>query len=1007
MCNACALAWACLDVPPDERRARIAAAVHSDSDAARLQQALSLVRIRLWRDQGIDHADIARRIALVSAVAEGSASEAEVRLKNRIDAAVATGQVTAELFPAGVPDLRDPDTEALEKAVPALQAAIQGAGAAMATRESVDALADAIPAFKDIAKGFSARGLVDHAWWLGLAWWTFGRGALKLRRQPEARDAMERSASYYDQAGESKYAAECRQEAIDIATRFAADFDSAVLEDVRNMLGPQEPLERVQSLTRLSRRIGGAGDRYEAGDLAEDAAHILRDIGYPDPEHAFDAAVDLWVTNAAKSCTGNGLVARVCDVAGYWAEVLAARTNKRRERDPAASARADRALRGITPLIDEMRKQGDLARRELARRLEVWMPNVQAVISVPDIVDPSMPAVGALNTLDDELYGLRIACNEGASEAQVATALALRARAHALGSSVHVAKAAIEHAYVLSALRRFAEVPPLCDLARDTLLAGQPASLAAFPGGYERELYLTAIEYKARALSARNEHRAVLALCEPVIRDIEDERTRVSSPYQQSAFLATRAGLYELAAAAAYRTGDTDTLIAVTELLKARGALRSRLAPATNASTEEIDAQFREVNRALAGAAAGSTDAAELRERRGWLATARAIARARANHGTLPQISLAAVQAVLDADQCAISWFWIGSDTIVVVAISSESSHRAHVVLDAVQRTQLDDYLACLTALCGIEPDHKALVPRIDELVLALGCLLIPADVRAFIGGKQRLVLSPHRTLHLFPFHAAHGADGYLIEHFAIRYVPNLTSLLMPWQGTAEGPVLAVGIARFDDGSVLPNAEAEANAVAAMHGTNGTSLIDPTRAQFTSLPLQQYRCLHLATHGSSVLAGDAFDDPMQSCLYLRDGPLTALDIAALPLRSELVVLAACSSGQRSVAGRGLTKVPGDDIFGLQAVLFDAGVNAVLGALWPVADQVALPILVDFHRAYAGGELADAALQAAVIAHLRDPQRPQAVFFWAPFFVSALGMASRKAPVSPYLLQSSV
>jgi len=67
----------------------------------------------------------------------------------------------------------------------------------------------------------------------------------------------------------------------------------------------------------------------------------------------------------------------------------------------------------------------------------------------------------------------------------------------------------------------------------------------------------------------------------------------------------------------------------------------------------------------------------------------------------------------------------------------------------------------------------------------------------------------------------------------------------------------------------------------------------------------------------------------------------------------------------------------------------------------------LPILVDFHRAYAGGELADAALQAAVIAHLRDPQRPQAVFFWAPFFVSALGMASRKAPVSPYLLQSSV
>lgn len=692
MCNACALAWACLDLPSDERGARIAASVHDNKAAAYLQQALSLVRNRLWRDHGIDPGDIPRRTALADAIRDGRANVAEVTLMTRLSATFDVAQVTAALFPAGVAALRDPDTEAIEKAVPALQAAMHGAGGEVATHEYLDALAKEILAFNDIAKGFSAKGLVDHAWWLGLGWWTFGRGALQLRRQREARDAMERSASYYDQAGESKYAADCRQEAIDIETRFAADFDGAVLQDVRNMLGSQEPLERVRSLTRLSRSIGGTGDRHEAVIAAEEAAHVLRDIGYPNPEHAFDAVVDLWVNNAAKSCTANGLVARVCDVAGYWAQILGARTSKELTRDPAASARAERALRGIPLLIAEMREQGNLARLELGQRLEVWMPNMEAVVGAPDIVDPTTPTVDALKALDDELYRLRLACNEGASEAQVATAVALRAKARALGSPVHVAKAALEHAYVLFALRRFAEVLPLCDLATKTLLVGQPARLSALPSGYERELYLTALENKARALSAANEHGAVLALCEPVIRDIEDERTRVSSPYQQSAFLTTRAGLYELAAAAAYRTGDSDTLIAVTELLKARGALRSRLAPATDASTEEIDTQFREISQALAGAAAGSKEATALRERRGWLATARAIARARASHAPLPQISLAAVQAVLDADQCTINWFWIGSDTMVVLAIVREGAHQTHVELDAAQRAQLDDY---------------------------------------------------------------------------------------------------------------------------------------------------------------------------------------------------------------------------------------------------------------------------------------------------------------------------
>ena len=87
---------------------------------------------------------------------------------------------------------------------------------------------------------------------------------------------------------------------------------------------------------------------------------------------------------------------------------------------------------------------------------------------------------------------------------------------------------------------------------------------------------------------------------------------------------------------------------------------------------------------------------------------------------------------------------------------------------------------------------------------------------------------------------------------------------------------------------------------------------------------------------------------------------------------------------------GLDKLPGDDIFGLQAVLFEAGAGTVLAALWPVYDDVALEILTDFHRAYAGGAAPDAALQSAVRA---QTAKARPVYDWAPFFVSALGTAN--------------
>jgi CHAT domain-containing protein len=83
-------------------------------------------------------------------------------------------------------------------------------------------------------------------------------------------------------------------------------------------------------------------------------------------------------------------------------------------------------------------------------------------------------------------------------------------------------------------------------------------------------------------------------------------------------------------------------------------------------------------------------------------------------------------------------------------------------------------------------------------------------------------------------------------------------------------------------------------------------------------------CLHFSTHGDNIIV----DRPMESRFYLQDSLLDGLELANLRLGADTVVLSACCSGHRSIAGRGLNELQGDDLFGLQAAFFRAGANYV-------------------------------------------------------------------------------
>lgn len=990
LADACATAWQWLDLEPAQRDIVVDQAIASPAAARTLSQALALVKGRLLREaagapgESAHGADTARR------------AEAVLAMQQLVAASV-----------AATASSENEDRERLNVVTAALSAALEQASGPFVDTTTLDALARATEALKEAGSSMGPVVAREHAWWMGLALWGLGTAAQSLARFEDAHDAFERSATCYDAAGESDSAGQCRSAALALAHRLRGDVDAASTPDMRALLSDQPPLERVATLTRLSREASRAGDRHEAGRLGEQASELLCDLGFRDPEAGFEAACQSWIDTAAIGCHGVDPFKHLSEVVGYWAVVLGARINERLQRDAEASLAAERMMRAVTTeFIPEMVRQAELARHAATERLAAWDPTAASLLPATREVDAGDTA--AIQAMNDELYALRVACNEHPQPSLLDEADRLLTRAEAMGSRIHAASALLERAYILNALERPAEVPAVADAAIDRLLEGRPARLGAFATSYERELYLMGISYKARAAAAQRDHHGILATCVPVMHDIESERRRVNSPYQQSATLATRTEIYEMVAAAAWRTGDLDLLLDTTERLKARAALASRLplaregrgrAPsgpddASEKPVGESEAlrEWKAVNEALRASVAGTHETAALRERRRWLATIVAIERA-AWAGVPESLTVAAVQDALAPDEAAISWFWLGTHALFVQAFTRDAHEVAVIALEEAHQAQLQEYLAAIPTL----GDSRTKYERLESLIGSLGEVLLPASLRAVVADRPRLVLSPHRNLHLFPFHAipwkAGELSGRLIQQAAVRYVPNLTSLLLPWAGTTQGRVLSVGVGDFENKglSPLPGAATEAAAIAEIHGASGDPLLAADRETFIArVSSESYRCLHLATHGSSVLIDDAADDPLESHLSLRDGDLSAWDLAALDLRAELVSLAACHSGQRAVAGRGLAALPGDDLFGLQAVMFEAGVWGVIGALWPVHDETASEIMADVHRAYARRASPDVALHEAIRTHLSTPGRRRNVYYWGPLVLTTMG-----------------
>jgi CHAT domain-containing protein len=231
-----------------------------------------------------------------------------------------------------------------------------------------------------------------------------------------------------------------------------------------------------------------------------------------------------------------------------------------------------------------------------------------------------------------------------------------------------------------------------------------------------------------------------------------------------------------------------------------------------------------------------------------------------------------------------------------------------------------------------------------------------------------------------------------LDEPFNLCYAPSLTSWAIVRQRKNRPVEKAsmVGLVEVAGAPPLPGVARDLeNVKTVFHDRLGGVYFDDAATVANAKRVLGYPgLLLLATHGMNVA-----DHPLESFVVLQpqegsDGHLTAAELFETRVATDLVVMNACYSGLADAS-----PLPGDDLFGLQRALLQAGARTVVAGLWDVYDGTAPELIRGLLDRVAAGQAAPAALaqsQREFLKKLRasgDPEPWLHPYFWAVYTVA--------------------
>jgi CHAT domain-containing protein/Tfp pilus assembly protein PilF len=287
------------------------------------------------------------------------------------------------------------------------------------------------------------------------------------------------------------------------------------------------------------------------------------------------------------------------------------------------------------------------------------------------------------------------------------------------------------------------------------------------------------------------------------------------------------------------------------------------------------------------------------------------------------------------------------------------------------------------------------------------------APAREELAGKRHLLIVPDGALSALPFEALltrpaqGGAAGlrYLLYDFSVSYIPSasvLSSLSLqrpavavggtalrfvafapdygPAQGqeqvkSASGSVREAAVPGSSELPELVGARDEVQEIARRYPPNTAKVFlgrDASRENVQKGPLISDH-IHFAGHG---LTND--EHPEDSALVMSDGLLRVSDIFNLELKTDLVVLSACRTAGKQVAGEGLV--------GLTRAFLYAGSPSVVVTLWQVVDSSTSDLMRGFYESLDQTRDKAEALRQAKIRIIQRQGRLALPYSWAPFIL---------------------
>jgi len=257
---------------------------------------------------------------------------------------------------------------------------------------------------------------------------------------------------------------------------------------------------------------------------------------------------------------------------------------------------------------------------------------------------------------------------------------------------------------------------------------------------------------------------------------------------------------------------------------------------------------------------------------------------------------------------------------------------------------------------------YRVLVAPIEDAVqLPANVLIAPDADLANLPFELLLTTKPERSEYTTRDPAIYS-DDFLIQRYAIAYVPNASFLIEADFGPASQNVIVFADpfdeAPLTDGQLVASlrtglnfdplifSSKEAEGIKGIHSS--TSIFRREEATMERLfqETPNYDIIHFATHAFVDTTHDAFSGLVLSTSDDKedDGILMGYEIADMKLNADLVALSACETGRGKV-------VPGEGVLGLPRLFLGAGATSVLMTHWKVDDKFAADLMIKFYDYY--------------------------------------------------------